>query len=431
MSSHPRFDFVGLGAGPANLSLAALSQRANGLSSCFFERSSEPQWHPGLLLRESLLQTSFLKDLVTPVDPTNAYSFLAYLVAHQRLYPFITASFPQVTRAEFCQYLAWAARSLPNVRLGCTVEAIAHQGDAWRVRTSEGTVLATDLVLGTGRVPAVPEAARPHLGASVFHAGEFRARAQGLKDKRVAVIGGGQSGAEIFHHLLLDSNALPKRLVWVSRRENFLPLDDSPFANEWFTPAYSEFFFELDEPQRARWAAAQRLASDGISEPLLRDIYRRLYELRFIERCDPRGFTLLPSHSLVGMDRTGDGYTLMMQSSVGGTRAELFDTVILATGYRWELPPCMQELKGRLQFAGGEPVVRADFSLAWDGPGATRIFVQNAARLQRGVADPNLSLLAWRSARILNQLARRELYDCTPANAMIDWHEHREQLTHV
>ena len=60
---------------------------------------------------------------------------------------------------------------------------------------------------------------------------------------RVAVVGGGQSGAEVVWHLLLDLVRLPAQLVWISNRPNFLPLDESPFTNELFTPAYSDYFF--------------------------------------------------------------------------------------------------------------------------------------------------------------------------------------------
>ena len=49
--------------------------------------------------------------------------------------------------------------------------------------------------------------------------------------------------------------------------------------------------------------------------------------------------------------------------------------------------------------------------------------MQNAARAQRGVADPNLSLLAWRSAMILNRLAGRQVYECEPASSIIDWNQ--------
>ncbi|MFD6413910.1 hypothetical protein ACFWF0_32320, partial [Nocardia asteroides] len=40
----------------------------------------------------------------------------------------------------------------------------------------------------------------------------------------------------------------------------------------------------------------------------------------------------------------------------------------------------------------------------WDGPSDRQIFVQNATRGQRGLADPNLSLNAYRSQRIADRL---------------------------
>src|SRR5205807_9663840 len=73
---------VGVGVGPFNLSLAALLA-PTGFDARFFERSANFQWHPGLLLPEATLQVSYLKDLVTLVDPTSQYSFVAFLRAHK------------------------------------------------------------------------------------------------------------------------------------------------------------------------------------------------------------------------------------------------------------------------------------------------------------------------------------------------------------
>ena len=79
---------VGVGVGPFNLSLAALLAPTD-FNARFFERNADFQWHPGLLLPEATLQVSYLKDLVTLVDPTSQYSFVAFLGAHKRLYRFI------------------------------------------------------------------------------------------------------------------------------------------------------------------------------------------------------------------------------------------------------------------------------------------------------------------------------------------------------
>lgn len=39
----------------------------------------------------------------------------------------------------------------------------------------------------------------------------------------------------------------------------------------------------------------------------------------------------------------------------------------------------------------------------------------------RGVADPNLSLLSWRSAKIINSLVGREVYALRHPQSFIDW----------
>jgi lysine N6-hydroxylase len=38
----------------------------------------------------------------------------------------------------------------------------------------------------------------------------------------------------------------------------------------------------------------------------------------------------------------------------------------------------------------------------------------------RGVADPNLSLMAWRSAIIVNSLVGRQVYDVTGESSVFD-----------
>jgi lysine N6-hydroxylase len=416
-------DFIGIGIGPANLSLAALSQPIPALTSRFYEKAREFAWHPGLHFPESFIQTSYLKDLVTPVAPTSRYSFLSFLVEHKRFYSFLTASFPRVSRAEFNQYLAWVSRSLPNLEFDCPVLEIDYQDDFWQVTTRTGVVRACDLVLGTGLRPHVPQFARPFVGRSLHHAIHFNHHQPELAGQRVAVIGGGQSGAELVHHCLLDSKTLPSELLWVSRREGVPPLDDSPFANELFTPEYSDHFYRLDEREQRRLLDQQTLASDGASMSLLQDIYRRLYALQFVEGRRP--VQLLPGHDLVGVTRSGAGWLIEIRSRRGHVVAEHVDVVILATGHRYELPDYLAPMEARIDRKGDQISVREDFSVVWDGPEQRRLFLQNGARHQRGVADPNLSLLAWRSASIVNRLAGRDVYDCTPAESIVNWAEHR------
>jgi lysine N6-hydroxylase len=69
-------EIIGVGAGPANLSLAALLISARergltGLTSIFLEKNQRVLWHSGQMFPGTLMQTEFYRDLVTPVDPTS------------------------------------------------------------------------------------------------------------------------------------------------------------------------------------------------------------------------------------------------------------------------------------------------------------------------------------------------------------------------
>ncbi len=77
---------VAIGAGPSNLSFAALADPLPDLSVILIERKTELSWHNGLLVDGALMQTHALKDLVTLVDPTSRFGFLAYLKDKGRLY---------------------------------------------------------------------------------------------------------------------------------------------------------------------------------------------------------------------------------------------------------------------------------------------------------------------------------------------------------
>src|SRR5687768_9680025 len=117
-------DLAGVGIGPFNLSLAALVARVSGLRARFFDRCPAFQWHPGMMLPGTRMQTSFLKDLVTPVDPTSPFGFLSYLVAQGRFYRFLNADFGRARRGEFASYLRWVAEQLDNLEFGCDVREV-------------------------------------------------------------------------------------------------------------------------------------------------------------------------------------------------------------------------------------------------------------------------------------------------------------------
>ena len=122
------WDVIGVGIGPFNLSVAALLDPYRELDVRFFEREKEFQWHPGLLFPEANIQVSYLKDLVTPADPTSRFSFLNFLFVTKRLYRFINANFSRVTRMEFNQYLRWTCSQLPTLEFNRKVESVSFDG---------------------------------------------------------------------------------------------------------------------------------------------------------------------------------------------------------------------------------------------------------------------------------------------------------------
>jgi lysine N6-hydroxylase len=415
------FDAVGVGIGPFNLSVAALAHPLRELRTRFFDRKKEFRWHPGLLFPEATIQVSFLKDLVTLVDPKNPYSFLSFLSEHKRLYRFIIANFPKVTRLEFEQYFQWVCDSLPNLEFGRGVEAVSFDGKTLVVEPSRQQLRARNVILGTGLSPVIPECAQPHVGPAVFHACDYLHQDLTTKGRRVAVIGGGQTGAEVVYHLLSEAQSAPRQLFWISRRTNYLPLDESPFSNELFTPSYSDYFFNLAPEQRATFLAEQKFLSDGISGELLEKIYRRMYELDFLQGSSGL-YSLHPCRELTGMSEAPGGWALTLQNRLSGRVESLgADVVILCTGLEFKIPDFLYPLAGRIDLDGNNFKVRQDFSIEWDGPASIKIYAQNAAKHSRGIADPNLSLMAWRSATIINSLMGRCVYDIAGPSTVFDW----------
>ncbi|HET6501311.1 MAG TPA: hypothetical protein VFG87_11175, partial [Amycolatopsis sp.] len=131
---------------------------------------------------------------------------------------------------------------------------------------------------------------------------------------------------------------------------------------------------------------------------------------------------ILLGHQLTAIDEAAAGVSTTWRATHGGARVrETVDAVVCATGYRHALPELLHGVAERLVLDQGRPVVRPDFSLGWTGPERNRIYAQNAARHEFGVADPNLSLLAWRSAEIANSVLGYERFDTSAVSSALEW----------
>lgn len=81
----------------------------------------------------------------------------------------------------------------------------------------------------------------------------------------------------------------------------------------------------------------------------------------------------------------------------------------------------MGALGRRLEREGSEIRVDRDYAAIWAGPADRHIFVLNAARSQRGLADPNLSLMAWRAQIVINRILNRPHDPKLDADAFVYW----------
>ncbi len=414
-------DLAGIGIGPSNLSLASLLDGVPNVRAHFYESRTSFDWHPGMMLPDVELQSSYLKDLVTPVMPTSPWSFISYLVAHKRLYAFLNAQYDAVPRREFAQYLAWVASQLKNLTFDATVREVTFDKDHFLVRFDNGAVSSRNLVLGTGTTPSVPSWAMPFLGETCFHNSEARRRLPALNGARIAVIGGGQSGGEVVEALLNSKPAL-KELNWFSRRHNFEPINDTAFSNQVFSPEYVYAYLNLNNDQKIEALKASILTSDGLSISTINAIYRRLYSLRYLENRNIDA-KLSPNRDVIQVELDKDGYRLIVRNRFdGGVEVAHADAIILATGYQFKLPDAFAGLQDRIQFdRNNRPALSDDYCLNWNGPKQNRIFAQNAGRYSHGIANSQLSLMAWRSAHIINSLLGHSHFDLEPHDSQVNW----------
>lgn len=421
-------DLVGIGIGPCNLSLAALAHPLAELDAVFYEQRPGFDWHPGLLIEGATIQVPFLADLVTLADPTSPWSFLNYLRARERLFPFYFAERFHIQRAEYDAYCRWVAQSLPGLRFCHQVDSVRWnpEQDVFEVDFTRlnaegedetlGRTYTRNIVLGIGTAPHVPDALKPLVdapGVPVVHAADYLAhRSAVLAAEHVTVVGSGQSGAEIFLDLLRHRPAGREKLHWISRSEAFAPMEYSKLGLEHFTPDYTRYFHALAEPVRDRLVAAQWQLHKGIDAGTLAAIHDELYR-RTLHGGWPDA-VLTPGVRVRTAGRIATTkIELHLEHLQQDSRSRLTtDAVVLATGYRER--PLDRLLVGLDPYvrrdSSERPRVDEEFRLVLDPSVTGSVYVQNAELHTHGVGAPDLGLAAWRSAIILNSLTEKEPY---------------------
>ncbi|MBG6181235.1 lysine N(6)-hydroxylase/L-ornithine N(5)-oxygenase family protein [Arthrobacter sp. CAN_A1] len=414
------FDFAGIGVGPFNLGLAALSEPVDGLDGVFLEQRDSFDWHPGMMLELAHLQVPFMADLVTMADPTSPFSFLNFLKQTGRLYRFYIRENFYPLRAEYNQYCQWVAGQLRSVRFSTSVLDITYEDGVYHLAVvgpggPEG-LLARRLVLGTGTLPYVPEschgivsAAATDDGGLAFHNTDYLAKKSELQARRsITIVGSGQSAAEIYYDLLQEIDIHGYQLKWVTRSGQFFPLEYTKLTLEMTSPEYVDYFHGLPPNQRDCLITSQKNLYKGIDAELIDAIYDLLYTKSLAGRVDTR---LLTHSSVTGAvwDPVVGSHTLQLRHEEQDSDYKLTsEAVILATGYTYREPAFLANIQDRIaRDTDGRFAVARNYSTGVE-PG--EIFVQNAELHTHGFVTPDLGMGAYRNSCIISEITGREPY---------------------
>ncbi|MDI2127098.1 lysine N(6)-hydroxylase/L-ornithine N(5)-oxygenase family protein [Yinghuangia seranimata] len=424
---HDIYDVVGIGFGPSNLSLAiALGEyqahgREDGISSLFLERQSAFGWHRNMLLPSATMQISFLKDLVTFRNPTSSFSFIAYLHASGRLPQFVNNQDFFPTRQEFHQYLEWAQnRVADRVAYGAEVTSVGlppgtdpERADRLRLEVADAAgrrvVEARNVVVSTGLVPSMPEGIERD--ERVWHSSEFLdkfGRMDPAELRRVAVVGAGQSAAEIARFLY---DELPHAQVYaIVPSYGYSIADDTPFANQIFDPAaVDDYYFGTEQTREAFWRYHRNTNYSVVDADVIRDLYRRTYddEVRGTARLHILNLT-----RVAAVKRAGAETRVSLHSGPDAEVRELeFDALVCATGYSSMEPTtllgdldrhCLRDEAGRYR-------VERDYRIVTDPEMRCGVYLQGGTEHTHGLTSSLLSNIAVRSGEIADSVAARWL----------------------
>jgi L-ornithine N5-oxygenase len=358
-------DLVCVGFGPASLAIAIALQESpltmhHAPIVSFLERQPAFAWHSGMQLPGARMQISFLKDLATPRNPQSHFTFLSYLFAKGRLNHFINLGTFSPARAEYEDYLRWCAGHFE--RKGCVSygqEVLAVEPDARGVdgkviqfritsrdvQTLESTTrVARNVVIAVGGKPMMPPEF-PVSHPKVIHSSKFSMHVNSALPNRsspynIAVIGSGQSAAEIFNEL---PGRYPNAKVTIIMKATAMrPSDDSPFVNEIFDPDRVDGVFAQEPAERAKAIARERATNYSVVRlDLLEHLYDKMYSQRR-ENPDPKSWKvkIKTSTRVISSEAQDGGVLLRLQratsegTSNGKENEEIFfDAVFVATGY--------------------------------------------------------------------------------------------------
>jgi lysine N6-hydroxylase len=413
MKNQNIYDIIGIGIGPFNLGLAALTNNIPELKCTFFEKQTEFNWHPGLLLPNTRLQVPFFADLVTLADPTSPFTYMNFLKSKGMIFRFAIRENNFVTRFEYNQYCQWVVNQLPNLHFGLTCEAIHFNKEKKYyeifVREKEGHTFVfhgKKIVVGVGTIPSLPESIDGLEHPFIFHSSDYLFHKKDLLTKKnITLIGSGQSAAEIFYDLLEHTEKF-ESITWFTRSEYIFPMDSSKFAFEMTSPDYIDYFYDLSDPIKVKIIAGQNRLYKGINKELIDAIHERLY-MNHLHGTDST-IKIYPSTEF---DQLRFENNILNLQFYHCTNEKYFehetDTVIFATGYKYQVPEFLRPIHHLINW-NENAFYKVSKNYSIDNNNS--IFVQNADLHSHGFNSADLGMGPYRNSNILNTILDRAHY---------------------
>ncbi|KAF2717076.1 putative L-ornithine 5-monooxygenase [Polychaeton citri CBS 116435] len=443
-------DLVCVGFGPASLAIAialhdSIDKNDPTLQSMnpkvrFLERQTKFAWHAGMLLPGAKMQISFIKDLATLRDPRSEFTFINYLFRKERLVQFSNLGTFLPQRIEYEDYMRWCAEWFDDVvDYGHSVESVdvatrdskTGKVNAWHVVSRDqrsgqtSTITAKNVVIAVGGKPSIPSAL-PSNHPQVIHSSQYvhrvRDMAAGMKKPRsVAVIGAGQSAAEIFHSIPTFFPEAKSHLI--IRGAALRPSDDSPFVNEIFDPDRVDHIFAQEPTVRARAIAQDKGTNYGVVRPeLLDEIYSSLYSQR-IRHSDEADWhhRILNHRTVTGSSNvtTADDRSAIRLHIHNDTGAYRRDTesadeeldaelIVVASGYvRNAHEDMMKGLRDLMPSEHKRWEVNRDYSIKFEPStveAGAGVWLQGCNENTHGLSDTLLSILANRGGEMVDSI---------------------------
>jgi L-ornithine N5-oxygenase len=415
---------LGLGFGPANLSLAvALEEFGYGGSMRFLERAGQFEWQREQLLAGTDIQNNPFRDLIMATNPGSRHTFINYLASRGELTSYLHLNVKFPPRLEYGNYMAWVAESFRDVvdygQPATQLSVIDFDGrDLFQAETASGhRYLGETLILGVGRSPRIPAAFSGHEGPHIFHSTAYVSSMERLRERkglRVTVVGSSQSAIEIVLDLL-DRPSVAQ-VTSLHRGIGFRLKDTSPYSRQAFLPEFVDYFYPLSKDVKLRlreqlksinYAACDQDVIDALSAR------QHEYELTGSDRLRVVPFSEVREITL----RAGrDGYRMTVQD-VNNQAIDVVETdvVVLATGFRdfgtgdsdEFYHPMLNGIADRLDLDdAGLPVVARDYSVRVRGThGTVRLYLNGLCEPSHGMGDAGaLAVLPARAADIAQSL---------------------------